>query len=249
MNWTEYFCEFTGTAFHVFAGLTGIYLVSLINTADVIKYLVIGLFFAIGLVVVVYSPIGKRSGGHVNPAVSAAFWLNGLMSGIDTVCYIVAQFAGAVLGAWLAFTIFNWKNPFVTLTLPGFDYPLLLVLLVEVVITFALIITIFSFVSSSKSGRFTGIAAGIYIILITVLFTTISGASMNSARTFGTAALLLRFDYLLIYFAASVLSTLAAYGLFHGATMGAQPTCCKLCYKTEGPCLFRCKCEFSQDDA
>jgi len=233
----------------VFAGLTGIYLVSLINTAYVIKYLVIGLFFAIGLVVVVYSPIGKRSGGHVNPAVSAAFWLNGLMSGIDTVCYIVAQFAGAVLGAWLAFTVFNWKNPFVTLTLPGLDYPLLLALLVEVVITFALIITIFSFVSSGKSGRFTGIAAGIYIILITVLFTTISGASMNSARTFGTAALLLRFDYLLIYFAASVLGALAAYGLFHGATMGVQPTCCKLCYKTEGPCLFKCKCEFSQDDA
>lgn len=233
----------------MFAGLTGIYLVSLINTADVIKYLVIGLFFAIGLVVVVYSPIGKRSGGHVNPAVSAAFWLNGLMSGIDTVCYIVAQFAGAVLGALLAFTVFNWKNPFVTLTLPGFDYPLLLALLVEVVITFTLIITIFSFVSSGKSGRFTGIAAGIYIILITVLFTTISGASMNSARTFGTAALLLRFDYLLIYFAASVLGALAAYGLFHGATMGAQPTCCKLCYKTEGPCLFKCKCEFSQDDA
>ena len=143
----------------------------------------------------------------------------------------------------------HWKNPFVTLTIPGLDYPLLLVLLVEAVITFALIITIFSFVSSGKSGRFTGIAAGIYIILITVLFAEISGASMNSATTFGTAALLLRFDYLLIYFAASVLGAVAAYGLFRGATIGAQLTCCRLCHKTEGPCLFKCKCEFSQDDA
>ena len=244
MHWTEYFCEFIGTAIHIFAGLMGIYLVSLVNVADIVKFFVIGLFFAIGLCAVVYSPLGKRSGGHLNPAVTVAFWLNGLMRGIDAGCYIVAQFAGAVLGAWVAFAIFDWKNLSAALALPGTDASLPLVLLVEFVIVFALIIAIFSFVSSGKSGRFTGIGIGIYIIMVTVLFAAFSGAGLNPARNLGPALLLFRFDYILIYFTASVLGAFAAYGLFRGATRGTQPVCCKLCYKTDEQCLFKCNCEF-----
>ena len=60
LNWIEYFCEFTGTAIHLFVGLTGIYLISFVNAPDIIKYFAIGLFFAVGLVIVVYSPLGKR---------------------------------------------------------------------------------------------------------------------------------------------------------------------------------------------
>jgi len=67
------------------------------------------------------------------------------MSGIDAVCYIAAQFAGAVLGAWIAFTMFDWKNLSAALALPGVDSSGLLLLLVEFIIVFALIIAIFSF--------------------------------------------------------------------------------------------------------
>jgi aquaporin Z len=222
----------------------GIYLVGLLNVPDVIKFFVIGLFFAIGLCVVVYSPLGKRSGGHLNPAVTVAFWLNGLMHGIDAVCYIAAQFAGAVLGAWVAFAVFDWKNLSATLALPGADASLSLVLLVEFGIVFVLIIAIFAFVSSGKSGKLTGIAIGIYIVMVTVLFSAVSGAGLNPARNLGPALLLIRFDYILIYFTASVLGAFAAYGLFRGATKGTQPVCCKLCYKNEGSCLFKCNCEF-----
>jgi aquaporin Z len=244
LHWTEYFCELLGTAILLFAGLTGIYLVSLVNIVDVVKYLAIGLFFAMGLVIVVYSPLGKRSGAHVNPAVTIAFWLNGLMSGIDTLCYIVAQFAGAVLGAWFAFTLFDWNNLAAALALPGVGSSGVLVFFIEFIIVFAMIIAIFTFISSGKTGRFTGIAVGIYIVLVTVLFAAISGAGLNPARNLGPAVLLLNFDYIWIYFAASVLAAFAAYGLFRGATQGTQPVCCKLCYKTEGQCLFKCNCEF-----
>ncbi len=247
MNWTEYFYEFIGTAIHLFVGLTGIYLVSLLTTTAVAQYFIIGVFFALGLLAVVYSPLGKRSGGHINPAVSTAFWLNGLMSGMDTIAYIIAQFGGAVFGAWAAFALFNWPDPMTTLTLPGMDYPLLLVLVVETVITLALILTIFSFVSSNQSGKLTGIAAAGYIILTTVLFAAISGASMNPARTFGTAAVLLQFRFILIYFVASMLGAYGAYMLFRKGAGGAKPTCSKLCHKTKGPCLFKCECEFSRN--
>lgn len=71
--------------------------------------------------------------------------------------------------------------------------PLLLSLIIEFMITFSLIIAIFSFVSSNSAGKFTGLAAAFYIVLVTTLFVSISGASMNIARTFGTAMLLLNF--------------------------------------------------------
>ncbi len=246
MNWTEYFCEFIGTAIHVFAGLTGIFLVSFMNTQDFIKFFIIGCFFALGLLAVIYSPIGRRSGGHLNPAVTTAFWLNGLMDGLDSICYIIAQFAGALFAAWLAFIVLPWKDPFSTLTIPAMEYPLLLSMFIEFVITFTLITMIFSFVSSNNAGKFTGIAAAIYIILVTVLFSTISGGSMNIARTFGTAAMLLSFDFLMVYFTASVLGAFAAYALFKSATKGVKPVCSKLCHKTDGPCLFKCSCEYSR---
>ncbi|MBF0240877.1 MAG: aquaporin [Desulfamplus sp.] len=246
MNWTEYLCEFLGTFIQIFIGLIGIFLVSTINIGGVTKYMIIGSFFAIGLLVVVYSPIGKRSGAHLNPAVTAAFWLNKLMSNLDTVCYIIAQFAGASFAAWLVFLLFTWKDPLVTLTLPSNQYPLILSFIIEIVVVFVLIIMIFSFISSQNGGRFTGIAAAIYIILINLLFASISGASMNIARTFGTASILMMFDYLLVYLLASVIGTFAAFYLFSFATNGLKPTCSKLCYKTEGPCVFKCSCEYSQ---
>ncbi|MBF0303760.1 MAG: aquaporin [Desulfamplus sp.] len=246
MNWTEYFCEFIGTAINVFTGLTGIFLVSLSNSPDIIKLFIIGCFFATGMLLVVYSPIGKRSGGHLNPAVTMSFWLNDLMAGVDGLCYIIAQFMGAMFAAWLAFMVFPWKDPFLTLTLPAMEYPLLLSMIVEIIITCVLIIMIFSFVSSNNAGKFTGIAAAIYIVLVTVLFAKISGASMNIARTFGTASMLMNFDYLLVYFTTSVLGTLAAYALFKSATKGVKPVCSKLCHKTDGPCLFKCSCEYSR---
>ena len=244
LHWTVYFCELLGTAILLLAGLLGIYLVSLVNLPDFVKSLIIGLFFAMGIIMVVYSPLGKRSGGHVNPAVTIAFWLNGLMSGIDALGYIAAQFVGAVLGAWLAFTLFDWQNLSAALVLPGVNSSGLLVLFIEFMIVFAMIVAIFSFISSDKQGRFTGVVIGIYIVVATTLFASISGAGLNPARNLGPAILLQNFDYIWIYFTASVLAAFAAYGFFRGATRGTRPTCSKLCYKTEGPCLFKCNCEF-----
>ena len=37
---------------------------------------------------------GKISGGHFNPAVSVMFFLNKQLSGLDLLCYIIAQVLG-----------------------------------------------------------------------------------------------------------------------------------------------------------
>ncbi|WP_051370481.1 aquaporin [Streptomyces sp. 142MFCol3.1] len=50
----------------------------------------------VGLLIV--SPFGRRSGGHMNPAVSLAFWLMGALPGRDAAAYAAAQLAGSLTG-------------------------------------------------------------------------------------------------------------------------------------------------------
>ncbi|MFC1563100.1 aquaporin, partial [candidate division KSB1 bacterium] len=80
--------------------------------------------------------------------------------------------------------------------------------------------------------------------LVTVLFAPISGASINPARSFGTAVSLLHLSYLWIYFIGPISGAVIAVYLFRVAGKEMKPICSKLCYKTDAECLFKCKCEY-----
>ena len=58
------------------------------------------LAFGLVLVALVYA-IGPISGCHVNPAVTLGFIASGRMKLAEGVAYMVAQFAGAIAGAYL----------------------------------------------------------------------------------------------------------------------------------------------------
>ena len=45
--------------------------------------------------------IGSISGCHINPAITLAFFMRGDISAKDTSWYMLAQFLGALLGAFL----------------------------------------------------------------------------------------------------------------------------------------------------
>jgi aquaporin Z len=59
-----------------------------------------GLAMGLTAVVNIYSPWGRRSGAHLNPATTLTFWRLGKVSGRDTAFYIAAQFAGGTVGAF-----------------------------------------------------------------------------------------------------------------------------------------------------
>src|SRR5438876_763153 len=63
-----------------------------------LRLLATGLIFAGGATLVVYSPLGRTSGGHLNPAVTCAFWRLGRINARDAVAYAIAQTIGAVAG-------------------------------------------------------------------------------------------------------------------------------------------------------
>src|SRR6266567_5172660 len=58
----------------------------------------IGLAMALTFLGIVYSPWGKRSGAHMNPAVTLTFLTLGKVNRWDALFYIAFQFAGGILG-------------------------------------------------------------------------------------------------------------------------------------------------------
>jgi glycerol uptake facilitator-like aquaporin len=74
----------------------------------ILRRALMGLAMGLTAIAIIYSPWGKQSGAHINPAVTLTFWRLGKVAGADAFFYIVAQFAGAVIGVSVSALI--WRN-------------------------------------------------------------------------------------------------------------------------------------------
>src|ERR1700721_3455280 len=101
-----YASELVGTALLVFLGLSivialwgqGAPFASLPISPDVRRLLNGFLFGSVGAAIA-FSPIGKMSGAHINPAMTFAFWLEGKLRWRDASFYVFAQLIGAGVGS------------------------------------------------------------------------------------------------------------------------------------------------------
>src|SRR5712691_9112905 len=58
----------------------------------------VGVAMGLTAAAIIYSPWGRRSGAHMNPAVTLTFFRLGKVAPPDFVGYITAQFIGAIVG-------------------------------------------------------------------------------------------------------------------------------------------------------
>ncbi|HEX5531401.1 MAG TPA: aquaporin, partial [Methylomirabilota bacterium] len=146
---------------------------------------VMGLAMALTAVAIIYSPWGRRSGAHFNPAVTLTFWRLGKVAGRDAAFYIAAQFLGGAAGvlaarAWLGAPV---AHPAVhyAVTVPGPAGPLV-AFGAEIVISFVLMLVVLA-VSNSRAAALTGLCSGVLVATFITLESPVSGMSMNPART------------------------------------------------------------------
>jgi aquaporin Z len=223
LHWFEYGAELLGTAFLLFAGVSAVVfdfgagspLVSVVPDKSV-RLLITGLLFAGSSSLVAISPLGKLSGGHLNPAVTLAFWAHGKMHPFDLGGYILGQFLGAITGTLLVVLVWRGLAASVGdgMTVPGAVYPLWAVFLVEVSLTFLLVLSIFFFVSSHRLMRWTPLMVWILIAMMVWLAAPISGTSLNPARSFGPALVSWSWHEQWLYWVAPPLGALLAVGAF-----------------------------------
>jgi aquaporin Z len=206
----------------------------------------IGLCMALTALGLIYSALGKRSGAHMNPAVTLTFLRLGKIAKVDAACYVLAQVAGAVAGVSLASRLLGdaLGHPAVAfvVTVPG-ALGRGAAFVAELGISCALMLAVLIVSNHPRHAAKTGFLAALLVALFITFEAPLSGMSMNPARTLGSAFVAGRFDALWVYLSAPPLGMLCAaelYLLGARAVRARKVHCAKLVHGT-GPCIFRCR--------
>ncbi len=195
---------------------------------------------AMGLtaIALIYSPWGRRSGAHMNPAVTLAFLRLKKIHGWDAFGYILAQFIGGMIGVLAVRLLLGaaFTSPPVSwiATLPG-DGGALPAFVAEVAISAGLMVTVLGLGASQRWAAYTGIAAGVLVALYITFEAPLSGMSMNPARSFASAALAMTWQPLWIYCLAPVLGMQVAAQLHLWGT--GRNGCAKLMHTPQERCI------------
>jgi aquaporin Z len=210
--------------------------------AEFTRRIVMGLAMGLTAIALIYSPWGKRSGAHMNPAVTLTFFRLGKVAPPDALFYILAQFIGGIAGVTLValFAMNLLAHPAINFvaTLPG-PGGAWAAFAGEAIISFLLFLTVLIASNLANMARWTGLFAGCCVALFIIIESSISGMSMNPARTFASAFLPHLWNSLWIYFSAPLLAMLVAaevYPLLRG-----RVACAKYHHQNNYRCIF---CEY-----
>ncbi|MBL8750188.1 MAG: aquaporin [Planctomycetes bacterium] len=193
-------------------------------------------------VLLIRSPIGQRSGAHMNPATTFLFWRLGRVPSRLAALYTAAQFTAGALGILLAAAIVpavgSPEVGFVA-TRPG-PWGLAPAFAAEVAMTFVLASVVLRASQSRRWNRHTALFAGALVCLYITFEAPISGMSMNPARTFASAFAAGDFTAFWLYATAPLLGMLLAAEWFVRGS-GRTVHCAKLHHDNHHRCPFRCR--------
>ena len=204
-----------------------------------LRRLLMGLAMAGTALFLIYGPIGRRSGGHFNPATTLTFWRLGKVRGADACAYIAGQFAGAVAGVTLAALAIGepLESVMFVATRPG---PLGsgAAFAAEALMAGALILVVLTIANRPAWNRFAGCAAAAMVALYITFEAPISGMSLNPARSFAPELHAGLWRHLWIYFLAPPLGMLAAAEVH--LLLGGPVLCARTWHAPGTPCPFIC---------
>jgi len=156
-----------------------------------------GVALAFGLTVLTMAfAIGHISGCHLNPAVSVGLWAGKRFPASELLPYVIAQVAGAIIGAGVLYLIASGKAGFDIaggLASNGYGehspgkYSLLSGFVAEVVLTFMFLVIILGATDKRAPQGFAPIAIGLGLTLIHLIGIPVTNVSVNPARSTGPA--------------------------------------------------------------
>jgi aquaporin Z len=159
---------------------------------------------------------GMISGGHFNPAVSLAMFLDQRLSLKAFITDLVAQLSGALLGTFMVYLFMQTDSTFLGSTIPSTMLNDFESLVFEIILTFVLVFVIL-FASTKKDLKpLMGLIVPLALIALILAGGPSTGASMNPARSIAPAlfeggrALAVLWIYLL----GPLVGSLLAFGLF-----------------------------------
>lgn len=201
----EILSEIIGTFFLVFCGTGAIIIHE--QTGGTPSHAGIAATFG-GIVMIMIYTLGKISGAHMNPAVSIAFVVNGVMTIGKCFRFIIAQAAGAFLASFILKILFPESENLGSTIPAGSDMQSFVL---EFILVFLLMLVILKVADGSKeSGIIAAVAIGSTVFIGAMFAGPICGASMNPIRSLAPAMVSGNLEHIWIYLTAPVGGALTA---------------------------------------
>jgi aquaporin Z len=163
----------------------------------------LGLFAAIWLV-------GHVSGGHFNPAVTLGALLDGRITIVGAIGYVIGQLVGAFGAAFMIYFVVGQNFVAYTITQPAVAAgPAFLTETILTAIFVGVILTV-----TERQPKVAAFAIGLTLTVIHFAAIPITGASVNPARSLAPAIVSGHYDDLWIYLTAPFLGALIGWGVY-----------------------------------
>lgn len=195
--WEKYFIEAWGLGVFMISACSVTLLLehpqSVLHSAipsAFIRRFVMGLCMGITAWKILDSKWGKKSGAHINPAVTLTMYRLGKINGKDTLAYIIFQFAGGTAGvlvvALLTGNLIQEEHVMYAVTVPGKE-GILAAMAGEIIIAFCMMSMVMITMHNQKWTTHTSRLAGLLVMGNVIFESPYSGFGMNPARTFASA--------------------------------------------------------------
>ena len=207
------------------------------------RRLLMGIAMGLTAVLIIHSPMGKRSGAHFNPAITLTYLRLRKITQWDAVFYVLFQFGGGVLGVGVSALLLGTRlaDPGVdyAVTVPG-KYGTAAAFAAELFMSALLMAVVLWTSNRPKIAPYTSYCVGGLIVLYVMFFAPVSGFSINPARTVGSAVVAHLWTAIWVYLVAPFTGMLGVAELYVRSYGSDQILCAKLHPDPKYPCPFLC---------
>jgi aquaporin Z len=216
MDTRKYLAELVGTFLFMTIGYAS---VAAFGAASAPGLLVVPFSFGFGLLAAIFA-VGHISGGHFNPAVTVAAVLDGRTTAQDAVWYILAQVFGAVAAAAVVLVVAGQAAVAAGVTKPGGGVSDIGAMILEIVLAAGFILVILT--STKRAPTLAPLAIPLTLVAIHFGSASLTGASVNPARSIGSALLGQDLASLWIYIIAPIVGAVGGWAVYRTLDGGGE---------------------------
>lgn len=217
METRKYLAELIGTFLFLFIGYLSVPAFQAAGLAN--GLLVVPFSFGLGLLAAIFA-FGHISGGHFNPAVTVGMVLDRRMTPVSAAGYIIAQVIGAIAAAAVVLIVVNQAAVTAGVTAPGEGITDVGALIIETVMTAGFIAVILA--ATKRTPALAALAIPLSLVAIHFASATLSGASVNPARSIGSAVVGGDLTDLWIYLVGPIAGGILGWAIWRGVDGGAD---------------------------
>ena len=210
MNSRAYLAELVGTFLFLSIGYASVPAFA-VASAPTPNLLVVPFAFGLGLLAAIFA-FGHISGGHFNPAVTIAMVLDRRTTPIDAVGYIAAQVIGALGAGLLVLVTVSQAAVKSGITAPGTGISDTGALILEIAFTAFFLLVILA--STKRAPALAALAIPLSLVAIHFGIATLSGSSVNPARSIGSAVVGGDLSHIWIYIVGPIVGGIIGWGIW-----------------------------------